>query len=122
MSDPLSITTGILSLLTLALKLVVGAVGMIDKTHAAHQEALDELKTLHRDLEHLQTQVEQVHEKLRMLAESTRDRAFKKLLKELVLEVNGVGRVLTCYLVRAERSQYGTSVGPWKKPPMSSNP
>ena len=45
-----------MGLVAIALKLVVGALGLIDKTVAAHDEASDELKGLQKDLEQLQTQ------------------------------------------------------------------
>ena len=44
--DPFSSSTGIVGLVAIALKLVVGALGMIDKTVAANDEAADELKSL----------------------------------------------------------------------------
>jgi len=82
MADPLSLTTGIISLLTLAIKLVVGAAGLIDKTTTAHREAANELQALRWDLERLDRQMDQIHSTLQFLATDTKDRAFKKLLQE----------------------------------------
>jgi len=82
MGDPLSATTGIISLIALAVKLVVGATGLIDKTTAAHREAADELQDLERDLERLKRQIGQIRDKLQFLATDTKDRALKKLLQE----------------------------------------
>jgi len=82
MADPLSLTTGIISLLTLAIKLVAGAAGLIDKTITAHREAANELRALEWDLEQLDRQIDQIHSTLELLATNTKDRAFKKLLQE----------------------------------------
>ena len=83
MKNPFKLSTGIVGLVTLALQLV-GTLGMIDKTIAAHQEAADELKNLQEDLEDLQTQMARIHETLEVLASNTKDRGFKKLLREYV--------------------------------------
>ena len=80
--DPFSLTTGIISLVTLAIKLVVGAVGLIDKTTVAHREAANELQDLLRHLERLERQMVQIHDKLQFLAADTKDRALKNLLQE----------------------------------------
>ena len=85
MADPFSLTTAIISLITLAVKLVVDAVGLIDKTAVAHREAANELQDLLRDLERLKRQMSQIHDKLQFLAADTKDRALKKLLQEYVL-------------------------------------
>ena len=82
MADPLSVATGIITLITLAMKLVVGAAGMIDKTIAAHREAANELQNLQWDLERLEMQMDQIHSTLQFLANNTKDRAFKKLLQK----------------------------------------
>jgi len=82
MADPLSLTTGIISLLTLAIKLVTGAAGLIDKTIAAHREAADQLQDLEWDLGRLERQMDQIHSILQLLATNTKNRAFKKLLQE----------------------------------------
>jgi len=80
MAEPFSLSTGIVSLVALALQLVVGTLGMIDKTIAAHEEAADELKDLKEDLEDPQTQMTRIHETLEVLASNTKDRGFKELL------------------------------------------
>ena len=80
--DPFSLSTGVVSLVALVLKLVVGALGMIDKTVAAYDEAADELKGLQKDLEQLQAQMVRIHGTLTVLASNTKDPAFKKLLRE----------------------------------------
>jgi uncharacterized protein Yka (UPF0111/DUF47 family) len=85
MADPLSVTTGILSLITLAVKLVVGAAGLIDKTTTAHREAANELQELQRGLERLERQMDRIHGTLQYMATNTKDRALKKLLQEYVL-------------------------------------
>jgi len=82
MADPLSITAGIMSLIALAVKIVIGAAGLIDKTATAHREAADDLQVLQRDLERLKRQIGQIHDKLQFLATDTKDRALKKLLQE----------------------------------------
>jgi len=81
MADPFSLTTGIVSLLTLAIKLVAGAAGLIDKTIAAHREADKALRALEWDLERLERQMDQIHSTLQLLATNTKDRAFKRLLQ-----------------------------------------
>ena len=80
--DPFSISTGIVGLVAVALKLVVGALGMIDKAVAAYDEATDQLRGLQQDLEKLQKQMIRIHGVLKVLASNTKNRAFKKLLQE----------------------------------------
>ena len=99
MADPFSLTTGIISLITLAIKLVVGAVGLIDKTTAAHREAAKELQDLLQDLERLKRQMNQIHDKLQFLAANTKDRALKALLQEYVLSNSSDAVVL----IKAQR-------------------
>ena len=82
MADPLSTTTGIISLITVAIKLVVGAAGLVDKTVVAHREAANELQELKQDLEQLEGQMDQIHGTLQFLATNTKDRAFKELLQK----------------------------------------
>lgn len=84
MADPFSVTTGVFGLIALALQLVVGALGMIDKAIAAHDSAEAELKGLRHDLENYQTQMVHIHRTLEVLATNTKDRAFKRLLQECV--------------------------------------
>ena len=79
--DPFSLATGVVGLVGVALKLVTGALGLIDKTIAAHAEAADELKKIQGDLEDLQAQMIDIHTTLKVLASNTKDRAFKKLLQ-----------------------------------------
>ena len=80
--DPFSLATGVVGLVGVALKLVTGALGLIDKTIAAHAEAADELKKIQGDLEDLQAQMIDIHTTLKVLASNTKDRAFKKLLQK----------------------------------------
>jgi len=84
MADPFGLTTGIISLITLAIKLVVSAAGMIDKTTTAYREAANELQALQWELEQLDSQMDQIHNTLQFLATNTKDRAFKKLFQEWV--------------------------------------
>jgi len=79
---PLSLTTGIISLLTLAIKLVAGAARLIDKAIAAHRETANELQDLEWGLRRLERHMDQIHSTLQLLATNTKDRAFKKLLQE----------------------------------------
>ena len=80
--DPISITTGIVGLISTTLKLVFVIRSMIDKTVAAYDEAADELKGLQRDLKQLQKPMIRIHRMLKTLASNTKDRGFKKLLQE----------------------------------------
>jgi hypothetical protein len=80
--DPFSLATGVVGILGFALQLVVGALGMIDKTVAAHEEAASELKELQEDLKDLQAQMIHIHTTLKVLASNTKDCGFKKLLRE----------------------------------------
>ena len=80
--DPFSVATGIIGLAATALQLVTGALGMIDKTIADHDEAADELKKLQEDLEDLQAQMSDIHTTLRVLASNTKNRTFKKMLRK----------------------------------------
>jgi hypothetical protein len=84
MADPFSLSTGIVGLVSLALQLVVRTLGMVDKTVSAHQEAVEDLKDLQEDLEDLQAQMTRIHGTLEVLASNTKDRGFKKLLREYV--------------------------------------
>src|SRR5258708_25847895 len=88
MADPFSLAIGVISLVTLALKLVVGAAGLIDKPANAHREAANELQELLRDLERLNRQMGHIQDKLQFLAADTKDRAFKNLLQEYVLSIS----------------------------------
>jgi hypothetical protein len=81
---PSACLQALLAFVAVALKLVVGTLGLIDKTVAAHQEAADELKNLQEDLEDLQTQMVRIHGTLEVLASNTKDRGFKKVLREYV--------------------------------------
>ena len=80
--DPFSLATGIVGLVTVALQLVTGALGMIDKTIADHNEAAAELKKLQADIENLQHQMSRIHTTLKIFASSTKNRTFKKMLRE----------------------------------------
>ena len=80
--DPFSLSTGIVGLIVVALNLVVGTTGLIDKTVAAYDEVADELKGLEKDLKQLQNEMVRIHGVLDVLASNTKDRAFKKMLKE----------------------------------------
>ena len=80
--DPFSLATGVVGLIGVALKLVTGALGMIDKTIAAHEEAATELNKLQGDLEDLQAQMVRIHTTLKVLASNTKDQGFKKLLRK----------------------------------------
>ena len=80
--DPFSLSTGIVGLIAVALKVVVSVLGMIDKTEAAYDQAADELKGLRQDLKQLQKQMMRIHRRLKVLASNTKNRGFKKLLQE----------------------------------------
>jgi len=80
--DPFCLSTGLVGLIAFAMKLVAGALGLIDTTIAAYDEAADELKGLQQDLEQLRTQMINIHRTLKLLASNTKDRGFKRLLKE----------------------------------------
>ena len=80
--DPFSLATGVIGLVGVALKLVTGAVGLINKTIAARAEAADELNKLEVDLEDLQVKMKEVHTLLKVMAKNTKDRGFKKLLQK----------------------------------------
>ena len=56
-TDPFSISTGIVGLIVVALNLVVGTTGLIDKTVAAYDKAAVELKGLEMDLKQLQKEM-----------------------------------------------------------------
>ena len=79
--DPLSVAGSVVGLVGVALHLVVGALGMIDKTVAAHKEAADELNGLKEDIEDLQAQMLRIHRTLKEVASNTKDRGFKRLLR-----------------------------------------
>jgi Fungal N-terminal domain of STAND proteins len=83
--DPVTLATGIITLITVAINLVTSAADLIDKTVTAHRDAADVLQELQGDLERLERQIKQIHGTLQILATDTKDRAFKKLLREYVL-------------------------------------
>ena len=78
--DPFSLSTGVVGLVAVALRLVVGTLAVVDKTVTAYDEATDELKGLQQDLEQLQARMVRIHGVLKMLASNTKDRAFKRLI------------------------------------------
>ena len=88
--EPFGLATGVLGLVGVALKLVTSVLGLIDKTVAAHAEAADELKKLQGDLEDLQAQMTDIHTTLKVLAENTKDRGFKKLLRKYASRLSPV--------------------------------
>ena len=80
--DPFTLATGVVGLVGFALQLVVGTLGMIDKAVAAHDEAAAELNGLKEDIEDLQAQMNRIHTTLKVMASNTKDRGFKRLLRE----------------------------------------
>ncbi len=77
-----------MGLVGVALKLVVGILGMIDTTVTAYDEATAELEGLQQDLETLQTRMVRIHEVLEVLASNTKDRGFKKLITRYAPQVD----------------------------------
>ena len=80
MADPLSITTGVLSLVGVVLKVSVTAIGMVDKTTGAHEAARDALRNLRRALQNLNKGTSNIQTLLRILISDPKDKAVKKLL------------------------------------------
>ena len=80
MGDPLSITTGVLSLVGVVLKVSVAAIGMVDKTTGAHEAAHDALRNLRRALQNLNKGTSNIQTTLRILISDPKDKAVKKLL------------------------------------------
>jgi hypothetical protein len=80
MGDPLSITTGVLALVGVVLKVSVTAIGMVDKTTGAHEAARDALKNLRRALQNLSKGTSNMQAVLLVLISDPKDRAVKKLL------------------------------------------
>ena len=80
MADPLSITTSVLALVGVVLKVSVTAIGMVDKTAGAHEAARDALRNLRRALQNLNKGTSNIQTILRILISDAKDKAVKKLL------------------------------------------
>lgn len=80
MGDPLSIPTSVLGLVGVVLKVTVAAIGMVDKTTAAHEAARDAIRHLRRALENLNKGTSNMQIILRILISDHKDKAVKKLL------------------------------------------
>jgi len=69
MADPLSLATGVISLVVITLNVIAGVSRMIDKTIAfsrsstiaAHRDADEGLERLRRNLEDLRERMESIH-------------------------------------------------------------
>ena len=96
--DPFSLTTGVVGLTDVALKLVTSARGTIDQPIAAHKEVTAELNKLQGDLEDLQEQMVRIHT---LVKEWAKDQGFKKLLQRYASHGSSVicGPLLTCHPV-----------------------
>ena len=77
MADPLSITTSVLPLVEIVLKVSVTIIGVVDKTTAAHEhhEARDALKDLRRALQNLNKETSTIQGMLRILISDLMDNA-----------------------------------------------
>ena len=80
MADPLSITTSVLTLVGVVLKVSVTAIGMVDKTTGAHEAARDALRNLRRALQNLNKGTSNIQTILRILISDPKDKAVKQLL------------------------------------------
>ena len=80
MADPLSITTGVLGLIGVVLKVSVKAIGMVDKTTGAHDAARDALRNLRRALQNLNKGTSNMQMTLSILISDPKDKAVKELL------------------------------------------
>ena len=80
MADPLSITTSVLTLVGVVLKVSVTAIGMVDKTTGAHEAARDALRNLRRALQNLNKGTSNIQTILHILLSDPKDRVVKKLL------------------------------------------
>ena len=79
MADPLTITTSVLSLVGVVLKVSVTAIGMVDKTTGAHEAARDALRNVRRALQNLNKGTSNIQTILRILLSDPKDKAVKKL-------------------------------------------
>jgi len=80
MGDPLSITTSVLALIGVVLKVSATAIGMVDKTTGAHEAARDSLRNLRRALQNLNKGASNIQTILHILISDPKDKAVKKLL------------------------------------------
>ena len=80
MGDPFSITTGVLALVGVVLKVSVTPIGMVDKTTGAHEAVRDALRNLRRALQNLNKGTSNMQIILRILISDHKDKAVKKLL------------------------------------------
>ena len=80
MGDPLSITTSVLGLVGVVLKVSVAAIGMVDKTTGAHEAGRDAIRNLRRALQNLNKGTSNMQITLRILILDHKDKAVKKLL------------------------------------------
>lgn len=87
MEEPLDLTTNIVPLLALSIKLVGGALDIATTTSC---EAADQLKALQRDLEGLEKQVLLVQTNFGALSTNSGTRRSNKLLRRYVLSPDTV--------------------------------
>ena len=80
MGDLLSITTSVLGLVGVVLKVSMKAIGMVDNTTGAHEAARDALRSLRRALQNLSKGTSNMQTVLRILMSDSRDKAVKNLL------------------------------------------
>ncbi len=74
MADPLSLTTGTLTLVGVVLKVSMAAIGMVDKTTGAHGKAHDALNNLRRALKNLNKEASNIQTILRILMSDPKDK------------------------------------------------
>ena len=81
MGDPLGITTSVLPLVRVVLKVSVTAIGMVDKTTGAHEahDARDALRDLRRALQNLNKETSTIQTMLRILRSDLMDKAVLEL-------------------------------------------
>jgi predicted nuclease with TOPRIM domain len=85
--DSIGLAAGIISLLAVTLQVIAGVSKMLDDTIAAHRTAGEELERLRHSLEELQKRIESNRGKLASLANNTKNRTFKKLLKRYAVSL-----------------------------------
>ena len=76
MADPLTVTT---TLIGVVLKVSVTAIGMVDKTTAAHEAARDALRNLRRALQNLNKEANNIQSTLQVLISDPNDKAVEEL-------------------------------------------
>jgi hypothetical protein len=84
MADPFSLTTGVLSVVGFVLKVVSGAMVMVDKTVTAHSGQRQAIRNLRRELDKTIKGTTSMHTVLTVMLEDPKDKTVKRMRRKCV--------------------------------------